>query len=118
MPASAAGFVSGVLTTSISISGPPIVLWLEAQRPSPAEFRATLAAAFLALNIAGTAILLATNSAASVDAAPLAGLLGLVVAGYGLGALAFQRLNNERFSTIVLGLVICTGIASVAAGLL
>ena len=55
VPAPAAGFLSGVLTTSISISGPPIVLWLEAQALSPAEFRATLAAVFLALNVAGWA---------------------------------------------------------------
>jgi uncharacterized protein len=117
VPASVAGFVSGALTTSISISGPPIVLWLEAQRLSPAEFRATLAAAFLALNVTGAAVLLATNSVAALDPAPLGGLLALVVAGYGLGAVAFRRLDARYFSTIVLGLVICTGIASVAAGL-
>ena len=57
VPAAVAGFLSGVLTTSISISGPPLVLWLEAQELRPAEFRATLAAAFLALNIAGWAVL-------------------------------------------------------------
>ncbi len=31
----AAGFVSGALTTSISVSGPPIVLWLEARGAPP-----------------------------------------------------------------------------------
>jgi uncharacterized membrane protein YfcA len=118
VPAAAAGFFSGALTTSISISGPPLVLWLEAQRLTPAEFRATLAAAFLTLNLVGVAILLATNSGATLDAVPLAGLLALVVVGYGLGALAFRRLDAGYFSTIVLGLVICTGIASVAAGLI
>ena len=51
LPAAVAGFTSGVLTTSISISGPPLVLWLEAQSLRPAEFRATLAALFLALNV-------------------------------------------------------------------
>jgi uncharacterized protein len=118
VPAAFAGFVSGALTTSISINGPPLVLWLEAQRLTPAEFRATLAAAFLSLNLVGAAILVASNSAATLDAARLAALLALVVAGYGLGALAFRRLNNEHFSLIVLTLVICTGVASVAAGLL
>jgi uncharacterized membrane protein YfcA len=117
VPAAAAGFISGALTTSISISGPPLVLWLEAHDLSPAEFRATLSALFLALNIAGAAILLATSSGATLDAAPLAGLLALVVAGYGLGALAFRRLDQRHFSTIVLGLVICSGLASIAAGL-
>lgn len=118
VPATAAGFVSGALTTSISISGPPIVLWLEAQRLSPAEFRATLAAAFLALNVAGGGVLLGIEGSGAVDLGALGPLLGLVLAGYGLGALAFRRLDPDRFSTIVLALVACTGIASVAAGLL
>ena len=116
VPAPAAGFLSGVLTTSISISGPPIVLWLEAQALTPAEFRATLAAAFLALNIAGWAVLAVAGDAAA-ELGELALLLALVVVGYALGALAFRRLNHERFYRIVLALVIVTGAASVVAGL-
>jgi uncharacterized membrane protein YfcA len=112
----AAGFVSGALTTSISVSGPPIVLWLEARGVRPEEFRATLAASFLTLNFAGGALLLATEGSASADAGELAPLLVLVVAGYALGALAFRRLERERFFVLVLALVACTGAASVAAG--
>ena len=44
-------------------------------------------------------------------------LLGLVVAGYALGAVAFRRLDRERFYTLVLVLVACTGVASIVAGL-
>jgi uncharacterized protein len=116
VPAPAAGFLSGVLTTSISISGPPIVLWLEAQALSPAEFRATLAAVFLALNVAGWAVLGVAGDA-TADLGELALLLALVVVGYALGALAFRRLDHERFYRIVLALVIVTGLASVVAGL-
>lgn len=116
VPAPVAGFLSGVLTTSISISGPPLVLWLEAQALSPTEFRATLSAAFLALNLAGWAVLGVAGDA-SADLGELALLLALVVAGYGLGAVAFRRLDHERFYRIVLALVIVTGAASVVAGL-
>jgi uncharacterized membrane protein YfcA len=117
VPAALAGFVSGALTTSISISGPPLVLWLEAQRLPPAEIRATLAAAFLALNVIGAVVLLASTNDARLDpATPV--LLALVVAGYALGALAFRRLEGRGFSTAVLGLVICSGVASIVAGLL
>ena len=114
----AAGFVSGALTTSISVSGPPVVLWLEAREAHPEEFRASLAATFLALNLTGGALLLVAEGDASIDLATVALLLGLVVAGYALGALAFRRLNRERFYTLVLALVAGTGAASVAAGLL
>ena len=116
VPAPAAGFLSGVLTTSISISGPPIVLWLEAQALSPAEFRATLAAVFLALNVAGWAVLGVAGDA-TADLGELALLLALVVVGYALGALAFRRLDHERFYRIVLALVVVTGAASIVAGL-
>ncbi len=111
-----AGFTSGALTTSINVNGPPVVLWLEARRVSPEEFRATLAATFLALDVAGGALLLATEGTGSVDAGAIAPLLALVVGGYAIGAWAFRRLDRERFYTLVLALVACTGLASIAAG--
>jgi uncharacterized membrane protein YfcA len=116
VPAAVAGFLSGLLTTSISISGPPLVLWLEAQALPPAEFRATLAAAFLALNIAGWAVLGIAGDA-TADLGELVVLLGLVLAGYALGTFAFRRLHHERFYRVVLVLVLATGVASVVAGL-
>ena len=45
-------------------------------------------------------------------------LFALVVAGYALGALAFRRLDSERFFNLVLVLVALTGAASVVAGLI
>jgi uncharacterized membrane protein YfcA len=113
----AAGFASGALTTSISVSGPPLVLWLEAHGVRPEEFRASLAASFLALNLAGGAVLLAAEGVGALDAGEVALLLALVVAGYALGELAFRRLDRERFFNLVLVLVALTGAASVVAGL-
>ena len=113
-----AGFVSGALTTSINVSGPPIVLWLEARGAHPEEFRALLAATFVALDVAGGALLLGAESSATIEAGTVGSLLALVVAGYGLGALAFRRLDHERFYTVVLALVAGTGLASVVAGVL
>jgi uncharacterized protein len=116
-PAWLTGLTSGVLTTSISVSGPPIVLWLEARGVGPAEFRATLAASFLALNLTGVVVLLAAEGGAAFDPGLAGPLLALVVAGYALGAAAFRRLGAERFFGVALGLVVVTGCASVVAGL-
>jgi uncharacterized membrane protein YfcA len=110
------GFAGGALTTSISLSGPPIVLWLEARGVRPEVFRASLAASFLALNLAGGALLVAAEGAGAVAAGTLLALLGLVVAGYLLGALAFRQLERERFFALVLVLVAGTGAASILAG--
>ncbi len=118
IPAVAAGFLSGVLTTSISVNGPPLALWLESQAIPPPRFRATLAAAFLILDIAGVLLIVSREGLDVVDPGRLGPLLACVLAGYALGAVAFRRLDAERFSTVVLGLVICTGLASVVAGIL
>ncbi len=112
----AAGFVSGFLTTSISISGPPIALWLEARGARPEEFRASLAGSFLVLNLVGGVVVVAGEGSGSLELGTVLPLLALVVAGYALGALAFRRIDGERFFTLVLVLVACTGVASVAAG--
>ena len=112
-----AGFVSGALTTSINVSGPPIVLWLEARGASPDEFRASLAATFVVLDLTGGALLVVAQGSGSIEPGTVGPLLGLVVAGYALGAVAFRRLNRERFYTLVLVLVACTGVASIVAGL-
>ena len=112
----AAGFASGALTTSISVSGPPIVLWLEAHGVRPEEFRASLAASFLVLNLAGGAVLLVAEGS-TLDAEVVLPLLGLVVAGYALGTMAFRRLEGDRFFALALTLVACTGAASLVAGL-
>jgi uncharacterized membrane protein YfcA len=117
IPAAAAGFLSGVLTTSISVNGPPLALWLESERVSPASFRATLAAAFLLLDVAGVGLILAREGADTVDPGRLGPLLACVLAGYALGAVGFRRLDAERFSAVVLVVVICAGLASVVAGL-
>ena len=44
-------------------------------------------------------------------------LLGVVFVGYALGTLAFRRLGSERFFAIALALVLCSGVASLVAGL-
>jgi uncharacterized membrane protein YfcA len=118
IPAVLAGFLSGVLTTSISVNGPPLALWLEAEKVSPAVFRATLAAAFLILDVAGVALIVSREGSDTVDLGQLGPLLACVLAGYALGAVGFRRLDAERFSAIVLSIVICTGLASVIAGIL
>jgi uncharacterized protein len=112
-----AGFASGALTTSISVSGPPLVLWLTARGVRPEEFRASLAASFLMLNLAGGLVLLGVEGSGAVDAEAVAVLFVLVLAGYALGAFAFRRVDRDRFFTIVLVLVALTGAASVVAGL-
>jgi uncharacterized protein len=114
----AVGLASGALTTSTSVSGPPIVLWLQAQRLTPGEMRASLAASFLVLNLAGGLALLAAGGGGSLAGPsvllPLVVLVGL---GYAVGTRAHERLDHRRFRSLVVALVVATGLASAVAGL-
>jgi uncharacterized membrane protein YfcA len=115
--ASAVGLTSGALTTATSVSGPPLVLWFEAQGLPPAEMRTSLSVCFLALNIAGAGALLAAGGTDGVVGPGLVlPLLGLVLLGHLLGARLFRRLDPRRFRALVLGLVLAAGAASLAAG--
>ncbi len=116
--ACAVGVATGVLTTSTSVSGPPLVLWLESQGLRPVELRTSLSVCFLALNLAGAvALVVGSGTGALAGADVVLPLLALVVVGHLIGAQLFRRIDPERFRLVVLGLVIATGAASLVAGL-
>jgi len=112
------GVTTGVLTTTTSTSGPPLVLWFQWLGLSPGELRDSLAAAFLALNALGVVALAAFGGGIETpDPAFLIGLLILTALGQLAGRRLFERLEPDRFRDAGLVLVILAGIASVAAGL-
>lgn len=112
------GLLTGVLTTSTAVSGPPLLLWLRARGATPAQLRDSLAAAFLGLNIlGGVALAIVGSHFDSIEPAWVALLLGATLAGQLAGRLAFERLNEERFGRAVLVLAAAAGLASLAAGL-
>ncbi|HEV2723456.1 MAG TPA: sulfite exporter TauE/SafE family protein [Thermoleophilaceae bacterium] len=113
--ACAVGLASGALTTSTTVSGPPIVLWLQAHRIPPEEFRASLAACFLGLTVAGGAVLAAADML-SLDPAVVLPLLGLTVLGQLVGTRVFRGLDAGHLRWAVLALVFAAGVASLAAG--
>jgi uncharacterized protein len=114
----AVGATTGVLTTSIGVNGPPLVMWLEARATPPAEFRVTMAASFLVLDvIAVPALIAARGSGDTIDLGHLLPLLGFLLAGYAVGAVVFRRISAEVFRAVVLALVVAAGVASAVAGL-
>jgi uncharacterized membrane protein YfcA len=113
-----AGVTTGVLTTTTSTSGPPLVLWFQRLGLGPTEFRDSLAAAFLALNVLGVLALGAFGDGIETrHPAFFVGLLILTALGHLAGRRLFERLEPDRFRDAGLVLVVLAGIASVAAGL-
>lgn len=107
------GFLSGVLSTSTGLSGPPMVLYLLGHRARPTEVRDTLAAVFL---VTGVLTIAALALGDVLDPAPqMLLLLVATVVGQVLGRLIFRRLG-ERHRAATLGvLVLCALVALVPA---
>jgi uncharacterized protein len=115
----AAGFATGVLTTSTTTSGPPLAIWLTARRMEPAMVRDTVTVIFFALDFVGIAVAVAIvgadSSLARAGWIPL--LIPVAIAGHLLGRQLFLRLPARGYEPIVLTFALVAGVASIAAGL-
>lgn len=111
------GALAGTLTTSTSVNGPPLLLWLQGRGAGPAEIRDTLAASFLCLNLLGAVAVAALGHGDRTLGIASLALLPSVVAGHALGRRAFARLHPRVFRIAGLVLAGLAGVASVLTGL-
>lgn len=111
------GFVSGVLTTSLSTNGPPLVFGLQARHLEAPAFRATIATVFAVTNVVGLMLFIANGKItgegllASAIAFP-AWLLGQVTAWP-----VRRHVHGERFRILVLCLLFTAGTFTVVFAL-
>lgn len=110
-----AGFVSGMINTSIGIGGPPVVIVLQAAEHEQHTFRATTVSYFLVSNLIALPLFFA--SGVVDDSTWVAGLVAVPAAL--LGTLAFERVafrvRTEHFKPLVLGLLVLSAAASLAS---
>jgi uncharacterized membrane protein YfcA len=112
----ALGLVTGALTTSSGVSGPPLALWFSHRGLRPAQLRDSLSASFLAIGVIGAAALVPVLGRAHLSGALLAAGVGGVVAGHALGRRAFAALDTRGFEPVLLAVILIAGVASVVAG--
>ena len=113
-----AGFTVGVLTTSTTTSGPPLAIWLTAQRMEPAAIRHAVTVIFFTLDFVGIAVLLViTGSESLTHAGWIPALIPVAIAGHFLGHHAFLRLPPHRYTPIVLTTAFAAGTLATATGL-
>jgi uncharacterized membrane protein YfcA len=110
------GLVTGALTTSSGVSGPPLALWFSHRGLRPAELRDSLSASFLAIGVIGGLALLPVLGRARLSGSLLAIGLACVVGGHAIGRRAFAALDARAFEPLLLAVVLIAGLASVAAG--
>ena len=108
-----AGFLSGVLNTSLSTNGPPLVFDLQARQLPPNPFRATIAAVFACSNVVALALFIGGGKITNdgLQAALIA--LPAWALGQGLGWPIRKHVDGERFRVMVLILLFIAGTTAI-----
>lgn len=108
-----AGVLAGVLRTSTSMSGPPIVLYLQGAGMTSAIFRATLAAFFFTSGALAVA-LFAVEGTLDVGLG-ISGLVTIpaVLLGLEAGGRLYHRVSEDRFRTLVFAVLIAAALAAI-----
>ena len=110
------GFISGVLNTSTSMSGPPLVLYLQNRGMTPGQFRATLNAIFLASGAIATALFVIGDQIGAHELGTAGAAVPMVALGWFGGHRLFRRLDAAEFRIVVIGvLFLSASIALVGA---
>lgn len=119
-PVAPVGFVSGAMTTTTGVNGPPMLMYYLRLGADPHETRDSLAAAFLLYTPLSVVALAAGGRLGfgDVEAVEVAGLVVSVLIGRVLGRALFLRLSESTFRAAGIGLALLAGVGSLVAGLL
>jgi uncharacterized membrane protein YfcA len=110
------GFVSGIMSGSINMSGPPIILFFANQNLPRQVFRANIVAYFIFLQLAGIPLMIASGLM-NLDAAATSGLLlpALILGGL-VGASFADKVDDLFVRRVTLIVVSLAGLLSVLNG--
>lgn len=110
------GLASGVMSGSINMAGPPVILFLTNQALPRAVFRATIVAYFLIVTVWAVPMLIAVDLldvAAFKTAVMLAP--GLAIGAF-IGTKLAPHVDDVAVRRITLGIVLAAGVTSLLAG--
>ena len=109
-----AGFLSGVLNTSLGTNGPPIVFDLQSRGLDPDRFRATIQTVFAAGNLLAVPLFVANGKVTSDGLTGAAIAVPAWLAGLALGLPARRHVAGPRFRVLVLTLLAAAGTSAIA----
>jgi uncharacterized membrane protein YfcA len=111
-----AGVTSGILNTSTSMSGPPIVLYLQGKGMAPTPFRATIATFFFASSASAVVLLLIFGEGQAYVFVAWALCVPAILAGQFVGNRMFHRIDLVFFRRLVYTILfLSAGVAVVGA---
>ncbi|MEJ2288083.1 MAG: sulfite exporter TauE/SafE family protein [Deinococcales bacterium] len=111
------GGASGVLTTSVGLSGPPVVLLMSGALPDKHRSRATLAAYFALTSPLGLVTLLVQGSAPWHAWQAAAVLAPIALLGRAVGSRLHRSTPQGVFRVVSLGITLAAGLGGMAAAL-
>ena len=109
-----AGFISGILSTSLSTNGPPLVFALQARQLPAPTFRATISAVFALSNILGMSLFIAAGKITRDGLVASAVTIPAMFIGQLLGFPVRRHVHGERFRRLVLLLLTAAAISAIA----
>lgn len=112
-----AGFFSGILSSSTSLGGPPVVLFMQSQHWPKEIIHPSLAGYFMFLGSFALGALALSGKVHAETIITAVSLAPALLAGTGLGMIVFQRVNARFFRAFSMAIVICAGLLGVISGL-
>jgi len=112
-----AGTISGVLNTSLSTNGPPLVMALHARHLAPSVFRATISAVFAGTGVITVGLFLVSGHYGAEERELLLVAIPTMVIGYWIGARLRPRIDPPRFRQAVMALLLATAVITLAGAL-
>lgn len=107
----AVGFLAGVMSGALSVSGPPVAIFFTAGSVKKDVFRASLAMFFLALNLFTLGALTAEGLLTPQLLRFAAQLIPAVLAGSFAGLKLAGRVSEKLFRTFVMAMIILSGLS-------
>jgi len=112
------GLAAGVLTTTTSTNGPPILLYLLGRGVEAPRMRDTLSVLFIAFGTIGLAALAFGGADAALpDGAVVAALPAAAAAGHVAGRPVFAHLAESRYDQVVTALLLVSVVAGAVVAL-
>lgn len=110
-----AGLVAGVLSTSLSTNGPPLVMALHARHFSPQVFRGTISSVLVSISVVSLALFAVTGHFTTEVAWSLLVAGPALVVGFFIGHRVRGRIDATRFRGLVTLLLAATAVVTVVS---
>lgn len=112
------GGLSGVLATSTSTNGPPLVFLMQAKKMEPSDFRATISAVFSITSIGAIALFVASGKVTADGIGGVAVSIPFLIVGLKIGYLIRPRIHEASFRRIVFAMLILASLSAFASAVL